>query len=318
MIREGLALTLLAALAGGPAIAADIRVACYSDGNECEVTQALAQRYMQANAGTRVIVDKVPYKTIQESLPVQWAAGQGPDIARVTDFGAISRYFLDMRALLADAGYWEANFGQTLPWARSGPADQGIYGLPTQLTITGPIVNKTLFEQAGVPLPAPTATWDDWAAAAAKVAKADAVRWKEDAQRRGLKAPTIRNDLSECSAVWKWAIRNGKLPDGAANPFEGISPPKPTKRSREVRGFTPAEAATKTRRSCRRKGMSRQNSMRAGRRRKPDQCGGRGISPRPNFSVKSATAFSSAQRPSSRRDCCDAQAPIREPREREA
>lgn len=172
MIREGRALALLAALAAGPAMAADIRIACYSDGNECEVTQALAQRYMQANAGTRVVVDKVPYKTIQESLPVQLAAGQGPDIARVTDFGAISRYFLDLRPLLADAGYWEANFGQMLPWMRNGAADQGIYGLPTQLTITGLIANKTLFEQAGAPMPAPTATWDDWATATVKVAKA--------------------------------------------------------------------------------------------------------------------------------------------------
>ena len=185
MIREGLALTLLATLAGGPAMAADIRVACYSDGNECEVTQALAQRYMQANAGTRVLVDKVPYKTIQESLPVQLAGGQGPDIARVTDFGAISRYFLDMRPLLADAGYWEVNFERMLPWMRNGAADRGIYGLPTQLTITGPIVNKTLFEQAGVPLPAASATWDDWAAATAKVAKATGTEFGMAMDRSG-------------------------------------------------------------------------------------------------------------------------------------
>lgn len=172
MNRNGLALTVLAVLASGSAMAADIRVACYSDGNECEVTQALSQRYMQAHPDVRVTVDKVPYKAIQESLPVQLAAGNGPDIARVTDFGAISRHFLDLRPLLADPGYWDANFGQTLPWMRSGAADKGIYGLPSQLTVTGPIVNKTLFEQAGVPLPAPGATWDDWAAAAAKVAKA--------------------------------------------------------------------------------------------------------------------------------------------------
>jgi alpha-1,4-digalacturonate transport system substrate-binding protein len=40
------------------------------------------------------------------------------------------------------------------------------------MTVTAPIVNKTLFEQAGMPLPGPEATWDDWAAAVAKVAKA--------------------------------------------------------------------------------------------------------------------------------------------------
>jgi alpha-1,4-digalacturonate transport system substrate-binding protein len=38
--------------------------------------------------------------------------------------------------------------------------------------MTGPYVNKTLFEQAKVALPGPKATWDEWATAANKVAKA--------------------------------------------------------------------------------------------------------------------------------------------------
>ena len=33
------------------------------------------------------------------------------------------------------------------------PADKGIYGLMSQLTVTGAFVNKTLFEQAKVPMP---------------------------------------------------------------------------------------------------------------------------------------------------------------------
>jgi len=172
MVRKGLLALLAAAALAAPAAAADLRVACYSDGNECEVTADLARRFMQANPGVRVSIDQVPYKSIQESLPVQLAAGNGPDIARVTDFGAISRYFLDMRPLLADAAYWEANFGATLPWMRTGAGDNGIYGLPTQLTVTGPIVNATLFEQAGVPVPGPKATWDEWAAAAKAAAQA--------------------------------------------------------------------------------------------------------------------------------------------------
>jgi alpha-1,4-digalacturonate transport system substrate-binding protein len=40
------------------------------------------------------------------------------------------------------------------------------------LTVTGGFVNKTLFEQAKVPMPGPTATWDDWMAASKKVADA--------------------------------------------------------------------------------------------------------------------------------------------------
>lgn len=78
---------------------------------------------------------------------------------------------------------------------------------------------------------------------AAKVSKADGVRWKEEMQARSLHASTIRNDLSECSAIWKWATRNAKLPAAAVNPFDGISPPKAVKRGREARAFTDAEAA---------------------------------------------------------------------------
>ena len=73
------------------------------------------------------------------------------------------------------------------------------------------------------------------------VTKADAVRWKEDAQSRGLHAATIRNDISEMSAVWRWGIQNGKL-SLETNPFQGISPPKPKRRSRAVREFTDEEA----------------------------------------------------------------------------
>lgn len=77
---------------------------------------------------------------------------------------------------------------------------------------------------------------------ASRVTQADAVRWKEEMQKRGNHAATVRNDLSEMSAIWRWGLRNGKLQGD--NPFAGISPPKPPKRRREARAFTDQEAAT--------------------------------------------------------------------------
>jgi alpha-1,4-digalacturonate transport system substrate-binding protein len=152
--------------------AADIRVMCYQDSNECDVTAEQAKRFEAANPGTKVIIDVVPYKTVQEQLPVQLGAGQGPDIARVTDLGGLSKYYLDISPYVKDAKYWEANFGTTLPWLRAVPGDKGIYGFMSQLTMTGPYVNKTLFDQAKVAIPGPKATWDDWAVATRAVAKA--------------------------------------------------------------------------------------------------------------------------------------------------
>lgn len=174
MIRRTLAAIAAATVAvtAPPARAADLRVTCYSDGNECDVLKELGARFTKDHPDTRITVDQVPYRSILESLPVQLAAGHGPDIARVTDFGTLSRYLLDLRPYLSDPAYWEANFGPTLAWMRPSPADQGIYGVMSQLTVTGPFVNKSLFEQAGVPLPDAKATWDDWAAAVDRVAKA--------------------------------------------------------------------------------------------------------------------------------------------------
>jgi len=155
--------------------ATEIRIACYSDGNECEATQALLPKFEKDHPDIKVIVDKQAYKAIMESLPVQLAAGQGPDIARTTDFGVISQYFLDLRPLVKDPAYWEANFGPTLDWLRASPEDKGIYGLATQLTVSAPFINKTLFEQAKVEIPGPKAGWDEWVAATRAVAKATSV-----------------------------------------------------------------------------------------------------------------------------------------------
>lgn len=159
---------------GGVGNAADLRVQCYSDGNECEVTGDIAKRFEAENAGTKVIIDKVPYKAVLETLPVQLAAGEGPDIARVTDLGGLNKYYLDLTKYLSPVRRkaWTTNFASTLPWFQAGPADKGIYGLMSQLTVTGAFVNKTLFEQANMLLPGEKATWDQWMLAADKVAKA--------------------------------------------------------------------------------------------------------------------------------------------------
>ncbi len=157
--------------------AQELRVQCYSDGNECEVTADIAKRFEAANAGIKILLDKVPYKAVVEQLPVQLAAGEGPDIARVADLGGLNKHYLDLTPLLGAerAKYWESNFASTLNWFRSSEekaSGKGIYGLMSQLTVTGGFVNKTLFEQAKVAMPPATATWDDWMAAAKKVADA--------------------------------------------------------------------------------------------------------------------------------------------------
>jgi alpha-1,4-digalacturonate transport system substrate-binding protein len=164
------AATGIAVLAGA-ASAQEIRFMCYSDGNECEVYDDVLDRFEAENEGVTVVVDVVPYQAILENLPVQLAAGTGPDMAKVTDLGGLNEYYLNLRPYV-DAEYWQESFGGTLDWYRGGPEDDGIYGMHSQLTITGAFVNATLFEQAGVEMPANDATWEEWASAAREVAEA--------------------------------------------------------------------------------------------------------------------------------------------------
>jgi len=153
------------------AAATELRITWYSDGNEGEVLRDLLDRFEQQNPDIKVVVDNVAYKAILESLPVQLAAGKGPDMARITDLGGLSKYYLDLTPYLSDPEYWRQNVGPFLQWFRQPGDKTSIHGFMTQLTLTGPYVNKTLFDQAGIALPGEDATWDDWAAASNAVAK---------------------------------------------------------------------------------------------------------------------------------------------------
>ena len=162
--------TVAGALMASAAMAeTELRMMWYNDGIEGEVMQSLLDRFEAANPDISVTLDVVPYKSIIESLPIQLAAGAGPDLARVTDLGGLNKFYLDLTPHISDTAYWEASFGPFLDWL--APDSDQISGFMTQLTVTGPYVNKTLFEQAEVAMPGEGATWDDWATAVNQVAE---------------------------------------------------------------------------------------------------------------------------------------------------
>jgi alpha-1,4-digalacturonate transport system substrate-binding protein len=163
------ALALGLGLMSSTALAGDVRIMWYSDGVEGEVIQDLLNRFMEANPGINVILDNVAYSVVQEQLPIQLEAGEGPDIARVTNLKLLAPHWLDLTPHLGDPEYWRTNFGAYADWMRPDGSD-AITGFMTQLTLTGGFANQTLFEQAGVAMPGEGATWDDWVNAAAEVA----------------------------------------------------------------------------------------------------------------------------------------------------
>ena len=167
----------------------------------------LLDRFEAENAGITVALDMVPYKAILESLPVQLAAGEGPDLARVTDLGGLNQYYLDLTPYV-DAAYWEANFGDTLDWYRAGPDDEGIYGMLTQLTITGPYINRTLFDQAGVAVPARRGRLGEMGRGRAQVAEATGTTFPMAIDRSGhrLAGPAISMGAKLFDAEGKPAV----------------------------------------------------------------------------------------------------------------
>ncbi|MDX1996049.1 MAG: extracellular solute-binding protein [bacterium] len=171
-----LALLLMVATSVSAQDAVELRITWYDDGNEGAVLRDLLDRFEEENPGITVVVDTVAYQVILEQLPLQIEAGEGPDIARLTLFPDLAGNYLDLRPYLEDPAYWEANFPAAfLQAARTGEEDTGIYGFPTQFTVSAPYINRTLFEQAGVEVPSDTndaVTWDEWVTAATEVAAA--------------------------------------------------------------------------------------------------------------------------------------------------
>ena len=128
-----------------------------------ETLAEMAERYKEDNPDVNITINLVGYNVIREQLPVQLEAGTGPDLAFVTNLGGLNPYYVDLTPFV-DADAWEKAYGAVLPWYRAGASD-GIYGYHSEMTVTGPYVNLTMFEEAEVDLPEAGATWEDWAEA---------------------------------------------------------------------------------------------------------------------------------------------------------
>ena len=167
--------------AGGPPVSegVELRFAYYADGNEADVIQTILDDFMAEHPEITVILDVVPYATIDEQLPVQVETGEGPDMARITNFGAYSGKLLDLRSYMMDSAYYTSNFPAPVLQAL------GFGGFPDAYTVTGPYVNKTLFDQAGVDMPGEGATWADWTAATKAVAEATGTQYAISIDRTG-------------------------------------------------------------------------------------------------------------------------------------
>jgi alpha-1,4-digalacturonate transport system substrate-binding protein len=159
--------SVLAMMSAGAAQAVDLDLMISDVDGKAAIVAEFAERYKEVAPDVNITLNVVGYDVLRDQLPVQLEAGAGPDLAFVTNLGGLQPYYVDLTPYV-DAAAWEAAYGSVLPWYRAGNPD-GIYGFHSELTVTGPYVNLTMFEEAGVELPPPGSTWEDWAEATRQV-----------------------------------------------------------------------------------------------------------------------------------------------------
>lgn len=143
------------------------------DQSYVERMAALSKEFESAHPDVKVNFVSSGYDAVSKQLPVQLAAGKGPDIAKITDW-QLAPYYLDMRPYMKDPDSYAKLHGASLDQLRLPNINdpKSINGYVASQTLNLPFVNKTLFEQAGEPLPGPKATLKEIVEASARVAKA--------------------------------------------------------------------------------------------------------------------------------------------------
>ncbi|ASY65209.1 ABC transporter, substrate binding protein (plasmid) [Sinorhizobium sojae CCBAU 05684] len=136
----------------------------------------LSKEFEAAHPDVKVNFVSSGYDAVVKQLPVQLAVGEGPDVAKIADW-QLAPYYLDMRPHMKDPEGFAKLHGESLEQLRlPGINDpNSINGYVASQTLNLPFVNKTLFEQAGEPLPGPKATLKEIVEASARVAKATGV-----------------------------------------------------------------------------------------------------------------------------------------------
>jgi ABC-type glycerol-3-phosphate transport system substrate-binding protein len=153
--------------------AVELHITWYDDGTEGAVLRDLLDRFEAEHPNIKGVIDTVAYADLHTLLQAQVETGEAPDMARITFPARFLGSYLDLTPYVADPQYWLDNIPEAVLGSMQADAeDTGIYGYPTQFTVTGPFINVTLFEQAGVEIPADDATWEEWVAAATAVSEA--------------------------------------------------------------------------------------------------------------------------------------------------
>jgi alpha-1,4-digalacturonate transport system substrate-binding protein len=178
-------LVLAAGFAASPAPLVDtLRFVWFTDGPDLPAIQALVSVFNSKNPDVKVDLAVVPFPQLNTLLLTQAAAGQAPDVARVTEPYRFNAYALDLRPYIQDKDFPKAFLPaeQALTTLPNG----AVFGFPHDFTMNGPFINLSLVKKAGLSLPTgDRVPWSAWVDLAAKTAKATGVPYAVAVDRSG-------------------------------------------------------------------------------------------------------------------------------------
>ncbi len=152
-----------------------IRIFWGNDGAEDIVLRELLREFEQRTGiGVEIVLISHQDRPLEFIRAIE--GDNPPDLIRHVYYNAMSDYYLDLRPYLDNVDEWDANFQagmfQALRGANTDANNDALYGILTEFTVSAPYINRTLWEQSGVPIPGngtEPATWQAWERASMQV-----------------------------------------------------------------------------------------------------------------------------------------------------
>lgn len=144
----------------------------FTDGVEGDVMRSIIEDYQQANPHVKIELVEVAYSDLPTKLKTMASGGKPPALARIStsEIGAFSNQAVDLGEKLGGLDSFTAQFLDSLiPYY---VVNDKVIAAPLDVTANGLIYNKTLFDNAGVSVPASPDevwTWDEFADALKQV-----------------------------------------------------------------------------------------------------------------------------------------------------
>ena len=84
----------------------ELRFAIDANDVQFAAVDAMVSKFEAANPDIDVVFDRVSYNTILQQLPLQLSTGDGPDMAKITNWGGLSEFYLELTPHLEDPESW--------------------------------------------------------------------------------------------------------------------------------------------------------------------------------------------------------------------